>query len=178
MTEQPVLYAYIAQGGGQLLTSPKKPVIKGADGRLLPPSDPLYDPAPMALKYDNDKVRFTDFTLDGASQSAYFYFIVELGNTLKISDRSAIAGPIKLVNSNPPQEVAIKKVVTRLPSPIAGIPASVVFSINPYIESENIQKFEIYRAYAPEDALTVRTMQMVKAIDAGDEIADDFSDLL
>lgn len=91
LTEQPVIYKYVAAGAS---TSGRKPVVRDDFGRLLPPGHPKFDPFPMAVRREGGSViRFTDYTLDGASRRLFFYFAVELSNRLRPSDRSRIAGP-------------------------------------------------------------------------------------
>lgn len=139
--------------------------------------DPDFKPCPMALRFDGNKVRFTDYTIDGSSLSFYFYFAIELSNRLVMSDRSAVVGPIQLVNTFPPEAVAIKKVTVRPANQLFNIPVGVVFEVNPYVSAENIRKFQIFRGSTPQEALSVRTMTLAATIDAGEPLADDFSDL-
>ncbi len=177
LTEQPVLFDYL-QTGKQ--TSGRTPRIRNNDGQLLHPTDPDFDPVPMAVKYAEDGetyVRFTDYTLDGAAKNFYFYFGTELSNQLKVSQRSAISGPILLVNTSPTEDPTIKKVTSQLANAALSLPTAVRFEINNYIPAEGIKKLEIYRVNNPSDALSVRTMSLAKVVNIGDEVTDDFSDV-
>ena len=88
-------------------------------------------------------MRFTDFTLDGSSIHQYFYFAVELSNTLAVSDRSPVSGPISLVNSYPAEAPQIKKVVTKLYDPFLETGPSIEFKIEPFVESDGIKQVQI-----------------------------------
>ena len=178
LTEQPVLYQYLKQG---YQTSDKKPVLRDADGGLITPGSPGYDGSPMAVKLPSrNVVRFTDYTLDGASTSIFFYYAVEMNNMLAMSDRSEIMGPINLINTAPPKAPEIRKFYTRPENTVTGDTTAVVFEINEYPEGEKINKILIYRALNSVDAATVRSMQLAATIDSGgfdEPIIDDFSDL-
>ena len=177
LTEQPVIYQYIDEGKQTRNTKPK---IKDNDGQVILPSDPKFDPSPMAVKFtDGDSyVRFTDYTLDGSARNFYFYYGIELSNQLKISGRSPISGPIKLVNAYPAEEPAIKKAVTQLSNEVLNIPPAILFEVNDYIKSEGIKKIDIYRTSNHSNSLSIRTMDLVKSVDVGVQVLDDFeSDL-
>lgn len=178
LTEQPVVYEFIQDG---YQTSGKKPVIRSSNGDLLDPGTPDFDPFPMAVTFNdangNPFVRFTDYTLDGASTSVYFYFVIEMTNTLALGDRSDILGPIHLVNSLAPQPPGIKKVTSQPANPLTGDVTAVLFEINNYLDSDDIDQILIYRAYNVTDALNTRTMALATTIQYGDPIMDDFSDL-
>lgn len=195
LTEIPAVYSQLKQNGIQ--TSGKTPAWRNPNGDRLLPGSAGYDPWPMAIRYEkttggtivvqgdagygagtNEKyVRFTDYTLDGSSTNTYFYFAVELSNTLAVSDRGPIKGPISLVNSYPAEAPGVKKITTRLENPEMGITAAVIFEMNEFVPSERIKQLEIYRSTGLYDELTPRTMDLVKVIDVGDPYIDDFSDL-
>lgn len=195
LTEIPAVYAQLAQNTMQ--TSGKAPLWRTPNGDRMLPGTAGYDPWPMAIRYEktpgnvvvvNDSgsygnpsntryVRFTDYTLDGSSTNIYFYFAVELSNTLAVSDRSPVMGPISLVNSYPAEAPGVKKITTRLENPEMGISAAVIFEMNEFVPSERIKQLEIYRSTGLYDELTPRTMDLVKVINVGDPVIDDFSDL-
>ena len=162
-------------------TSDRKPVIRDSDGNLIMPDAGEYDGSPMAVKYANESdgmiVRFTDYTLDGASTSIFFYYAKEMNNMLAVSERSGIWGPVQLINTAPPKAPEISKFYTRLENTVTGDTTAVLFEINDYPEGENISKILIYRTLEASKAKTTRTMQLAATIDAGDPIIDDFSDL-
>lgn len=197
LTEQPVIFDFILPG---LQTLNKKSKIRNNNGELIPPDpDPeKYHQAPMTVKYAKSKVtddistdssdvnnlddyyvfvRFTDYTIDGASNSVYFYCAAEMANNMVTSDKSEILGPISLVNAMPPGAPEIKKVTTQLANPINNVPTAVIFEINKYIEAQNIKKFHIYRALNANDAKTVRTMTFATEIMEGNILQDTFSNL-
>ena len=184
LTEQPVLYRHVKSGSQ---TSDRKPVIRDSNGELIMPGTANYDGSPMAVKYiksvnnrDESFVRFTDYTLDGASTSFFFYYAKEMNNTLAVSDRSPILGPIQLINTAPPKAPEIRKFYTRFENQVIGDTTAVLFEINEYPEGEGINKILVYRALNSIDAMTIRTMQLAATINIDEpmtEIIDDFSDL-
>jgi hypothetical protein len=202
LTKQPVVYSFLIYG---TQTSSKAPIIRDANGDLIPPilpTDPsynpdVYDPFPMAVNYQTNAsgtylpptspnlnkptnkyyVRFTDYTLDGASLGTYFYFAVELANNLAVSANSPISGPVQLVNSYPAEAPAIKKVTTQLLDPINNIPTAVLFELNPIIDSEGIVSFNLYRSFDANSAHSTRTMTLATTISVSSPIQDTFSDL-
>ncbi|MGB5817855.1 MAG: hypothetical protein WBG90_00115 [Saonia sp.] len=163
LTEVPLLYEYI--NGGDYEPIPKKQTVRDRNGAVLSPTDPEFDIAPMAKRTTANTVQFTDFTLDGTSNNLYFYSVKELSNTLQMSDSSSILGPIKLIHTNPPKQPAIRQVVPILENPLLGIPPQIEMKINAYPKVENIKKLSLYRALSPNEALSIRTMQLVKEID-------------
>lgn len=177
LTEKPVVYPYIQTG---IQTRNKKPVIKDSNGEYLLPDDPAYDPFPMAVKLANtNKVRFTDYTLDGASNEIYFYYAIEMNEQLKLSDRSPIVGPVRLVNSIAADPPIVRKITTQLANPILGVSSAVKIEIDKYIATENIKKLRVYRTYDGLDAQTVRNMKPAFEVDYSNdviELVDDFSD--
>lgn len=193
LTEQPPVYDQIEDG--VYATSGRKPVLRDSNGQKLIPTDAAYDPSPMVIRYEvngsnilqagdagygnnsNTRlVRFTDYTLDGEAQNFYFYFGVELSNTLKVSDRSPVTGPIQLVNSGPAKQPKIKKLETVLSSAALRSGPAIKFEMNRFVESENIKQFQVFRATDANAAQSVRTMKLVQTIDFGDPVIDDFSD--
>ncbi len=178
LTEQPAIYGYLKTGNQ---TSDRKPVIRDSNGDLIMPGSTNYDGAPMAVKYTADSgkkmVRFTDYTLDGASTSIYFYYAIEMNNTLTVSERSGILGPIQLINTAPPKAPEIRKFYTRVENTVTGDTTAVLFDVNEYPQGEEISKILIYRALNSVDAMTVRTMQLAATVDVNDPVIDDFSDL-
>jgi hypothetical protein len=192
LTEQPLVYEYIKGG---LQTSGRKPVIRDSNGDLIQPGSSGYEPSPMATQYAKDTlgailfpgdpnynnqsneffVRFTDYTLDGAAQSIYFYYAVEMSNRMEVSDRSDVLGPILLVNSYPAEAPQIRKVIPRLEG--EGYPTTVKLEIIPFTPGEKIKQVQVYRALNQPDALSVRSMQLVTTVGSDHELIDEFADL-
>jgi hypothetical protein len=186
LTEQPLIYSFIR--GGDYVPQPKKQTIRDQYGKLLDPTDPDYDLAPMAKRMDGtDEVLFTDFTLDGemSVHTTYLYCVREMGNRMIISEPSPILGPIQLVNTNPPEAPIIRKLTTQLADALTGSATAVNFEINAYPASRNIKKVQIYRALRAVDALHPRTMTLAQEVEITTtntvngviSIQDDFSDL-
>ncbi|WP_422083488.1 hypothetical protein [Ulvibacterium sp.] len=187
LTEVPLIYEYMNSGNYEPI--PKKQVIRDRNGALLPPTPPgtsEFNIAPMAKITGTNEVQFTDFTLDGTSNNLYFYSVRELSNTLKMSDFSPVLGPVKLVNTNPPKQPAIRQLVPVLENTLLGIPPQMEVSINAYPRIENIKKLVLYRALNASNALSIRSMKLVKEINLETlgvlseniwKINDDFQDL-
>lgn len=189
LTEIPILYNYV--NGTNYTPIPKKQVIRDGNGNLLNPEHPDFDIAPMMKRIDPHgeqyESQFTDFGLDGASNTTYFYAAREISSQLKVSDFSGILGPVSLVNTAPPTSPEIVKVVPILENRVLGISPSVELRINSYSKSHKIRKVCIYRATNAVDAMTVRTMKLIKTADVEIEqmldnehwvLQDDFSDLM
>ncbi len=173
LNEQPPLFMHLKTGRQ---TSSAPSVIRDTNGLLLDPQ--TNDIYPMVRKYELDDqtyVRFTDYTLDGASNCLYFYRAMEMDDKFKFSEVSDTLGPVVMVNSFYPERPQIRKVLTRLENPSEEIPAGVVFELNPYSETEKISKLDIYRSIGETDALSTRTMTKVKTIAWGDPLVDDFA---
>lgn len=181
LTESPLIYQFLKTG---TQTSSKKPAVRDSNGDLLPFPSAAFDPSPMAAKYvsaGDTLIRFTDYKLDGAAKNIYFYYAVEMSDQLRLSSRSPIAGPIRLVNAYPAEAPVIRKVTSVIEDPVQQIATGVKLLVNAYIASERITKFNLYRATNANDAAATRTMRLVRAYDAAvgseTEIVDDFSDL-
>ena len=179
LNEQPPIFNYFKTG---TLTSSVKAKTRDASGNLL---DPLKDDLfPMIRILPNTPkkavVRFTDYTLDGASKSLYFYRVLEMDDKFKFSEASLPVGPVLMVNAFPPDKPQVRKVLTQLQDLRDNKPSAVVFYINAYSENEKITKVEIYRATDETDALSIRTMKKARTIALGTaafDIVDDFSDV-
>ncbi len=165
LTEIPVMYQYIKGSSYQPIL--KKQTIKDRDGNYLAPGSPDFDMAPMMKITGNtgSETSFTDFTLDGTSNNIYFYAVKELNTQMKMSEFSPVLGPIKLINSNPPEAPQVKRIMPVLENTILGIPASIQLEINAYPEIQNVKKVNIYRAFNALDAQSVRSMTLVKEVD-------------
>jgi len=185
LTEQPVLYRCLRDFNQGYLPSPEKPVIRDSEGNLLVPTQSgtgvLYNQAPMAVKYVTGAgvktIRFTDYTIDGASTSLLFYYAKEMTNTMEVGDASNIAGPIQLVNANPPKAPEIRKFYTQMQDDSTQTVTSVVFEINNYIDSDQVSYVQIYRALTSTAAQDIRTMTALTPIAVGSQLIDKFSDL-
>jgi len=167
LTELPMMYDYIK--GPSYIPVPKPQKIRNDQGTLLPPGDPEFDMAPMAKKTGNGyEIQFTDFTLDGSGNNIWFYYGREIGNRGRLGDPGPIAGPIRLINTRPPDAPGVKKVYVQELDPVQETGPAVKFEINGYPEVQRVERMNIYRATNPTDALTVRTMELVKTVDFAD----------
>lgn len=181
LTEQPVLYKYVKNGRK---TSSEAPKFRDSNGDLIVPGNLIdfnqFDPFPMVVKYvdgQDTKLRFTDYTIDGAASTFYFYLAVELSNRQEFSDVSPVAGPVQLVNTMPAEAPEIRQIVSQAANPILRISSAVKLKVNEYIESENIREFHLFRAMNPVDAMSIRTMSFVKKFAVGEQIVDAFEDM-
>jgi hypothetical protein len=181
LTEQPLIYDFIK--APSYVPVPKKPTIRDAQGALLSPTDADFDPAPMAKKTGKGyEVQFTDFTLDGTSTNIFFYLVREIGNRGRLGDPSAIAGPVLLINSRPPDAPAVKRMYVE-PQTDFGTGPAVHFEVNAYPAVQRVRRMQIYRTDDAASAMSVRTMDLVKTVDLDDQLdklsvflSDDFED--
>lgn len=164
LSELPLIYDFIK--GPTYIPVPKRQNIRNSQGTLLAPNDADFDMAPMAKRTGNGfEIQFTDFTLDGTGNNIFFYFGRELGNRGRLGDRGRIAGPIRLINTRPPDAPAVKKMYVQELNVVDGTGPAVDFEFNAYPEVQKVARMLIYRATDPADALSVRTMQLVKTVD-------------
>ncbi|MCW3103854.1 MAG: hypothetical protein JWO09_2294 [Bacteroidetes bacterium] len=175
MTEQAPMFSYFKTG---TVTSSVKAKSRDASGNLLDPLTNDIFPMIRKLPGSGDTViRFTDYTLDGASKSLYFYRAVEMDDKFKFSPASLPVGPVLMVNAFPPDKPQIRKLLTKLRDINTNTPSSVLFEINEYSANEKISKVEIYRATSEIEALSIRTMKKAKSLTWGSPLVDDFSDV-
>jgi len=164
LTELPLIYDFIK--GPSYVPVPKRQNIRNSQGTLLLPSDPQFDMAPMAKRTGKGfEVQFTDFTLDGTGTNIFFYLGREIGNRGRLGDPGAIGGPVRLINTRPPDSPAVKKMYVQEIDLISGTGPAVNFEVNAYPEVQKIRRMLIYRTKSPLDALSVRTMQLAKTVD-------------
>jgi hypothetical protein len=164
LTELPLIYDFIK--GAAYVPVSKRQNIRNSQGNLLDPNDPEFDMSPMAKRTGNGfEVQFTDFTLDGTGNNIFFYFGREIGNRGRLGDPSPIAGPVQLINTRPPDAPGVKKMYVEELNPFDNTGPAVNFEINAYPDVQKVGRMLIYRAMDPADALSVRTMQLVKTVD-------------
>lgn len=164
LTEVPVIYEHIK--GAEYTPTNKKQTIKDKNGHALKPTDTDFDIAPM-MKIVNEAeniTQFTDFNLDGNSQSIYFYAVREMDIKMNFSQFSDLLGPVKLVSSTPPKMPEIKRIMPVLENQVLGIKPAIQFELNAYLPTSNIKKINIYRAKSMQEAQSIRTMTPVKEI--------------
>ncbi|HEY6139462.1 MAG TPA: hypothetical protein VI670_17000 [Thermoanaerobaculia bacterium] len=163
LTEQPLIYDFIKPPS--YVPLPKRPTLRDSQGALLSPTDPDFDPAPMAKRTRNGlEIQFTDFTLDGTGNNIFFYLAREIGNRGRLGEPSPIAGPVLLINSRPPDAPAVKKLYVQEQNDVGSKPA-VHFEVNAYPEEQRVLRMQVYRTSDAADALSVRSMKLVKTID-------------
>lgn len=184
LTEIPILYQHIK--GGDYQPVPKAQVIRDRNGAYLNPTSPDFDMAPMMKVVGNNKTMFVDFTLDGASTSVYFYAVKEINAQLVQGVMSTAVGPVRMVNSFPLKTPEIKSVIPVLKDVESGITPKMRVTINSYKKIYNVKKAKLYRALTMQEAVSVRTMQLVKELDLEAEgildaktwtLEDSFADL-
>lgn len=164
LTEVPIIYEHIK--GQEYTPTNKKQTIKDKNGHTLKPTDTNFDIAPMmkiVSKTDNI-TQFTDFNLDGNSQSIYFYAVREMDIKMNFSEFSDLLGPVKLVSSTPPKMPEIKRIMPILENQVLGIKPAIQFELNAYQPEFNVKKINIYRAKSMQEAQSIRTMTPVKEV--------------
>ncbi|MTH18286.1 VWA domain-containing protein [Flavobacterium sp. LC2016-01] len=164
LTEVPVIYEYIK--GPEYTPTNKKQTIKDKNGHVLKPTDTDFDIAPMMkiVSETENITQFTDFNLDGNSQSIYFYAVREMDIKMNFSEFSDLLGPVKLVSSNPPKAPEIKRIMPIHENLVLGIKPSVQIELNAYQSEYKIRKINIYRATSMQDAQSIRTMTLAKEV--------------
>lgn len=186
LTEIPIIYQHIKSGDYKPI--PKAQVIRDRNGTLLSTTSPDFDMAPMAkvLGTNPHKTLFVDFTLDGNSKSVYFYAVKESNSQMEQSGLSPAVGPVRLVNSYPVKTPEIKSVIPILENVVLGISPKMQVKINSYDKIHNVKKAKLYRALNMADAISIRSMKLIKEVNLEDEgilsdeiwtVLDDFSDL-
>ncbi|HMH53917.1 MAG TPA: hypothetical protein VK548_27035, partial [Candidatus Acidoferrum sp.] len=169
LTEQPLIYGLIRSDQSYVPTN-KKQRFRNDNGDVLRPGDEGFDLAPMALRFDQGTptIRFTDFTLDGSMNphTVYFYAVREISNQMKIGEASEVYGPVRLVNLSPPAAPVLRKISTVPYDVVAARNPEVRFEILPPSAVDPIAKIRMYRTTTALDATTVRTMALVKEVDA------------
>lgn len=192
LTESYVVYDQIGESS-TLQTSSKKPVLRGPDGQLLDQSIPaqkaMFDPYPMIRKTPtsdpNRKIRFTDYTLDGASRSIYFYFSREVSSGLAAGEASGVKGPVRLVNTFPPVAPSVALVRAMPANAALETSPEVLLRFNPPPAGERIRQIWIYRAEDEPSSRSIRMMKRLEPIvldedlptDAQFDVRDTFTDL-
>ncbi len=159
LTQVPLLYNEIPEG---IRTSRSQPATRISDsGNMI-------------------KIRFTDYTLEGAANAVYFYTARTIDNTMSMGEESEFLGPIHLLNTTPPAPPALKKVVAKVADSLTGEKSAVKFEINKYPDIEGVTKIQIYRALDVTDSRSIRTMSLVSECpinDLKDKLADTFDGL-
>ena len=170
LTEMPILYQYL--NGENYKPVDKPQVVKDRNGNILPPTNENFEMAPMMkiISESPHQTLFTDFKLDGTSNNLYFYGVKELSSKMMMSDFSPFLGPVKLVNTNPPETPEVKRIVPVLANSILGITPNIQLEVNAYPKVQKIKRLTIYRSFNILDAQSVQTMQLVKVIDLENEM--------
>ncbi|MDP1728441.1 MAG: hypothetical protein Q8M15_16775 [Bacteroidota bacterium] len=170
---KPLIYNFIiADSSGT--TSNEVPILKYSNGDFIPPTDTAnFKPYPYCIKFNN-KVRFTDFSLDGNSRSMYFYYAKGISKELAYSSPSTAIGPIHLVNSTPPKAPKIKKIETVVGNYLIQIRGGFKFYVFAYDEIENVTNYELYRTYNEDNSSNLRLMLLVGTFNADEDIIDQF----
>jgi hypothetical protein len=148
LTAQPPVYALISEG---TQTENKQPTLRSVDGNLLLPGDPGFDPYPMIRVLPNpdsattNYVRFTDYTLNGASRFLYFYGAAEVTSQLAIGPLSAFAGGVTIIQTIPADAPVIRTFTLGPPDSSSTSPIAVTFYLSPFPADEPITSVRIYR---------------------------------
>jgi hypothetical protein len=196
LTEVPMIYKFIKNN--TYVPKNKKQRIRDKNGYLIPPpvnvNNPAeiteFDMAPMmkniSPSVSQQTTQFTDFTIEGTSDNVYFYAAKELSSLMKMGAFSPVLGPIKLVNSSPPEAPKVKSLIPVLENRALGINPKMNVEITAYPAIQNIKKINLYRTSDRLEANSVQSMKLIKTIDidifnltneAIWTIDDNFSDL-
>jgi hypothetical protein len=168
LTEQPLIFEYIK--GGSYVPVPKKQTITDRNGKILHPSHPDFDQAPMAKKINDTKVLFTDFTLDGNmhSETAYLYVAREMSRSMQFGEPSPFFGPVQLLNTKAPEKLNVRKLMVQSPSAYNNYKPFVQFVVNVFSSNQEISSIQVLRGLSGADALSPRSMSLIKEVNASD----------
>ncbi|WP_413206156.1 hypothetical protein [Rhodospirillum sp. A1_3_36] len=185
LTEQPLLYRHIRPLPYQ--PRPGRQVVRDENGKVLEPTNPAFDQAPMARLVGNNGVMFTDFTLDGASRSLWFYAAREIGSRMKMGPLSPVIGPVFPVNTAPAPAPAIKGLTPRGAQPALGLGPSVSLAVSTLPAFHGVTRYLLMRTTDADAALSVRAMTVVDDVTPSDPaegqeagsltLSDHFTDL-
>lgn len=179
LTEQPLFWRYLRDAGYLPRPAPQK--VRDRNGKLLSPDHPDFDQSPMARQDGANRVRFTDFTLDGASSDLWFYGAREIGSRMALGDFSPVAGPVQLINTLAPAAPALLGTEVRDAEPAMGTPPSVTVRIARSPAAEQVAEYRLYRAEEAAAVLGTRAMVLVDSMAAPDvgpvTLTDRFGDL-
>jgi hypothetical protein len=173
LTEIPVIYQHVKQTPH--LPFNKKQNIRDKSGYLLKTTDPEFDMAPMMTILDEKEntTLFTDFTLNGTTNGLYFYSSREIGSQMKMSELSKVLGPVKLVDSNPPEAPKILSGLPILENKTLGIAPKIKIEVLAFPDFARISRINIYRTTNRLDAESVLAMKQVKtALTSEIELSD------
>ncbi|GAA3971262.1 hypothetical protein GCM10022246_24690 [Pedobacter ginsengiterrae] len=147
LTEQVPIFSFLKTG---LITENLSPVIRDINGNLLSASDAAFNPFPMVRKYTNLEfpgstfIRFTDYFLNQASRTQYFYAAAETTNELVNGDLSPFSGPVSILHTMRP-DIPVLSGFKVVPA-INGEALRIDFNLNAVAEIEQISKIRIYRS--------------------------------
>jgi hypothetical protein len=182
LTAQQPIYDFIRTG---TQTENQLPVIKTVDGRMLSPADPEFYPFPMIRKYPAtpEYIRFTDYTLNGASRFLYFYTAAETTKQLAIGAYGPFAGPVSIIHTQPAEAPVIKSFQLAPPEVLTAAPLVVNFYLTPFAAEDPITGVRIYRSFDPLRTLSLATMDSDLDVEISNDplngllVADTFDDL-
>lgn len=186
LTKTPIIYQHIK--GEDYMPQNKPQNIMDRNGVFLNPNDAEFDMAPMmkVVSTNPHKTLFTDFTLDGASSTVYFYAVQEINSQMNRSPLSKAIGPVRLVNTFAVKTPDIKMVKPVSYANFIQNNLYVEIQINAYSSIQNIAQVNLYRALNMGDATALGSMKLVKTISVEEasrneegfwSIQDDFNDL-
>ncbi len=131
-----------------------------------------------AVKYSDggkNYVRFTDYTLDGASDTVYFYGAEEVDNMMCIGP-AVMYGPVRMIDTTPPPAPVVRRVTARSADSFTGDKARVCFEISSFPKGEGVVKILAFRTLDAHASRSVRTMIPVAEATAENmhELSDTF----
>lgn len=186
LTEQPPILNFIKQG---LQTENAVPSIRDLEGNLLEASDPAFNPFPMIRQFskpsqpNTTSIRFTDYSLSGASRRLYFFAGVEVTNQLEPGVLSPFTGPVTILHTLPSAAPIMTRFAIDLSSFSSQSGATVTFNIAPMSPEDRISKIRIYRSKDIDDTISLQNMDYHVDRDVifnpleDHVITDDFGDL-
>ncbi len=172
LTEVPVIYQHVkkAEGDSPYFPINKKQTIRDKDGYLIRPDNTDFDMAPMMTVLDEKEnvILFTDFTLTGTTSNLYFYASREIGSQMTAGVLSSPLGPIKTIDSNPPEAPKVLSGLPVLENRVLGITPKIKIEVHSYKKFQKIERINLYRCDNRADATSILSMQLVKQMNISD----------
>lgn len=175
ITEQPVIFTYVKEGE---VTENAIPTIRDMDGKLIDPNESRFNPFPMVRKFRNPalsnswSLRFTDYNLNGNSNSLYFYAAVEVNAKLQPGNLSPFAGPVMVLSTLASEEPKIKSYALQSNENMEWLSPMVRFTIDAFSKDDQISKIRMYRFTSLAQAKSLSGSEVFK-----DEVIDNLDDL-
>ncbi|WP_113639265.1 hypothetical protein [Nubsella zeaxanthinifaciens] len=185
LTEQPPILKYLKTG---VQTSNDLPVIRDANGDLLNPTDPRFNPFPTVRSYQKTDdlsvsyIRITDYFLSAFSRDFYFYTSAEINSQLNIGPISEFLGPVEVLNTETSFVPIISDYQFSTSFSTIDTPA-VSFEVTTLPVVEQFEQLRLFRTTDEQASVSIAQMDQLFDVPVDNDVEtsyvfeDDFSDL-